>query len=134
MRTYVLQDTITVRGTNTTVTQTEVDWLDLEQYQDLIIWLELREVTPAVGAGTAVTLKVQTSPTKDEAFFVAANLLSVDLAAAGTTMGVQTPTKIIMSTTSGTPLARYVRWQVVSTGTPFDATFRLVVAANAPGM
>jgi hypothetical protein len=132
MRTYILQDMITVRGSNTTVTQTEADWLDLEPFQDVVIWLELREVTPAPGAGT-VTLNVQTSPTKDESFFAAANLVSVNLALTGTTMGVQTPTKVIMSTTAGTPLARYLRWQLTSTSTPFDATFRLVVSANVPG-
>jgi len=130
MRTYVLQDIITVRGSSTTVTQTEADWLDLEQYQDVVIWLEVREVTPSSAA--TVTLNVQTSPTKDEAFFNAANIYSQNLV--GMTMGVQTPTKVIMSTTSGTPLARYVRWQMVSGSTPFDATFRLVIAANAPGM
>lgn len=129
MRTYVLQDIITVRGSNTTVTQTEVDWLDLEQYQDIVLWFELREVTPA--SGGTVTFSVQTSPTKDEAFFVAGTVYTVNLDSL--TLGVQSPIKVILSQNPTVPLARYLRWQITSSSAPFDATFRLVVAANAPG-
>lgn len=128
MRTYILQDTITVRGkSGATVTQSEVDWLDLEAHDDVTIWLELREVTPSTGA--SVILRIQTSPTKDEAFFNAANLWSPDLVTL--TPGVQTPEKVLLAS-SNPALARYVRWQLTCTTADFDATMRIVVSASAP--
>jgi len=127
MRTYILQDTITVRGKgSTTVTQSETDWLDLEPHEDAILWLDVQETTP--GAGGTLTLSVQTSPTKDEAFFNAATIYTVNIAGLS---GVQTPQKVLLSAAT-TSLARYLRWQLTSASDPFDATFRLVVSVNVP--
>ncbi len=51
MHTFALTDWITVRGSNNTVTQSESEWLDLTQYEDLTFWIDVKEVT-----GAAVTL------------------------------------------------------------------------------
>jgi len=125
MHTFVLTDWITVRGSANTVTQSESEWLDLTQYEDVMFWIDVREVT-----GT-VTLNLQTSPTKDENFFQAANIYQNAALAAGTLTPANT--KVLMSAAS-IPLARYVRWQLTSASAPFDATFRIMVSANAPGM
>jgi hypothetical protein len=125
MHTFVLTDWITVRGSNNTVNQSESEWLDMTQYEDLFFWIDVKEVT-----GAAVTLNIQTSPTKDEAFFTTISN--------NTTLGVNTLTpssaqgKCLMSSAS-VPVARYVRWQLTSANTPFDATFRIMISANAPG-
>jgi hypothetical protein len=123
MHTFVLTDWLTVRGSNNTVTQSESEWLDLTQYEDVTFWIDIKEVT-----GT-VTLNLQTSPTKDEAFFQATG---ASLYSATMTAGNPVVSKVTMSGAT-VPLARYLRWSVTSSSAPFDATFRVFVAANAPG-
>ena len=125
MHTFALTDWITVRGNNNTITQSESEWLDLTPYEDVVFWIDVREVT-----GAAVTLNIQTSPTKDEAFFGAANLYQNTALAPTTTPIIS---KVTM-TGATVPLSRYLRWQLTSANTPFDATFRIMVSANAPGM
>jgi hypothetical protein len=125
MHTFVLCDWNTVRGSNNTVTQSESEWLDLTQYEDLTFWIDVKEVT-----GAAVTLNIQTSPTKDESLFT--NISSNATLAAGIINPSNATGKCLMSSAS-IPVARYVRWQLTSANEPFDATFRIFVSANAPG-
>jgi hypothetical protein len=48
--------------------------------------------------------------------------------------GAATPTVVpVYMIASSTPLARFVRWQITGTVT-WDATFRIVASANAPGL
>jgi hypothetical protein len=47
-RTFLLQDWVTIRGTNgsvTTFTQDEERWLDLAGYSDASCWIDVAEVT-----------------------------------------------------------------------------------------
>jgi hypothetical protein len=122
MHTFVLSDWITVKGNANSVIQSESDWLDLTPYEDVVFWIDCREAS-----GTP-TLALQTSPTKDETFFGAtgASLYSATLAS-GTVVS-----KVTMKDAT-VPIARYLRWQL-SAGAAFDATFRIMVSANAPGM
>lgn len=124
MHTFILQDWTTVRGANNTVIQSESEWLDLTPYQDVVFWIDVREVV-----GT-VTLTLQTSPTKDEVFFLtpATGLTQVTPVAAGTLA----PRPVLIS--AATPLARYVRWHLTSVTATWDVTFRIIVSANAPGL
>ncbi len=124
MHTFVLTDFITVRGSGNTITQSESEWLDLTQYEDVTFWIDVKEVT-----GT-VTMNIQTSPTKDETFF--ANVYTNAALAAGVINPASTGGKCLMSSAS-VPIARYIRWQVTSASAPFDATFRIFISANAPG-
>lgn len=121
MHTFILQDFTTIRGaSSTTITQNESGWLDLTPYQDLVFWIETRELTGAV------TLRLQTSPTKDEAMFtdiIASFALSVTVTQKPALLGVAT-----------CPVARYVRWVLVGPASTWDAMLRIYVAANAPGM
>lgn len=125
MHSFVLTDWITVRGSNNTITQSESEWLDLTQYEDIFFWIETKEVT-----GAAVTLNIQTSPTKDEGLF--ATISANATLAAGIINPSNATGKCLMSSAS-VPVARYVRWQLTSANTPFDATFRIFITANAPG-
>jgi hypothetical protein len=122
MHAFVLQDWTTIRGgsTVTTITQGEAGWLDLTAYQDLVFWLDVREAS-----GTP-SITFQTSPTKDESLFTQM-VTSTALSASSTPVVV----KALLSGASN-PVARYVRWQLNGTPT-WDATFRVLVAANSPG-
>lgn len=133
---FLLQDWTTIRGTGgatgapgLVVTQSESNWVSLQPYQDIIFFLEVREVTVPTGA---ITLAYETSPLKDESLFVA----MATVAALAVTPVAITPTKVILATTAGVPLARWVRWKLTSTTTSgaWDATFRIAAAANAVGV
>jgi hypothetical protein len=118
MHSFILQDWTTIRGGSgvSTVTQQETDWLDLAAFQDVVFWIDVKETTGSP------TLYLQTAPTLDDSFFQAM-ITGVAMTAAAA------PT--VLSAT--VPLARYLRWQIVGTPT-WDATFRIAVAANSPGM
>ena len=120
MHTFILQELGTIRGNSSvTVTQNESGWLDLTPYQDLVFWVDTRELTGAV------TMRLQTSPTKDEAMFI--DML------ASFALTVAVTTKIALITTT-VPVARYVRWVLVGPASTWDATFRVYIAGNSPGM
>ncbi len=60
MRSFILADWTTVRGQAVStpsppsmVTQDETTWLDLEQYCDVVIYLDVREVTGGAHLGVA---------------------------------------------------------------------------------
>jgi hypothetical protein len=124
MHTFILQEWTTIRGAaNTNVTQSEDQWLDLSSFQDAFFYLDCREVT-----GVTPAISYQTSPTKDEALFQ--TMLGPGNFAVGVSIG-----KSILSANPAVPLARYVRWFITGVaGATWDATFRVLVAANAPGM
>ena len=122
MHTFILQDYSTIRGNSgTTITQNESGWLDLTPYQDLVFWVDTRELT-----GTTVTLRLQTSPTKDDAMF--ADVIS------SFTLSVAVVQKPALLSAASVPVARYLRWVLVGPATTWDATLRIYVAANSPGM
>jgi hypothetical protein len=117
-----LTDWITIRGSFAsnagiaTVTQGEPYWLDVSEYDDLVGYVEVREVT-----GT-VTLNFQTAPSKDEVTFQSVGSLVV------TTALVQTGA--VLSKYATIPIARYFRWQAVGVGAPYDATFRIFLGVS----
>lgn len=122
MHTFILQDWTTIQGAaSMTVTQHESEWLDLGPYQDVVFWVDVRN------AAASPTLTLQTSPTKDDSFFQA-------IVTGFPIAGSATPTVVsAFMTAAPVPLARYVRWQLTS-GSAWNATFRIVVAANSPGL
>lgn len=126
---YLIQDWLTIRGTQSgaNVTQSEMDWLSFQPYQDAIFWLEVKSVT--LGGLTSITLEYQTAPAKDESLFVA--MTTAVTLAAGTT---PTITKVLLSQNPTVPLARWVRWKLFPNGTPsseYGVCFRIHCAANA---
>jgi hypothetical protein len=126
MHAFVLQDWTTIRAASgvNTITQEEGGWLDLAPFQDVVFWIDTKEST------STPMLAFQTSPSKDDNLF-----LAVAPSYAMPIGGVSTPAVVsALMTAAPVPLARYLRWQITSSTSPWDATFRVLVAANAPGM
>lgn len=128
MRTIVLQDWITVRGTVTlgTITQTPSSWVDLRGYDDVVLFLDVREVTATSGT---MNMSYMTAPTKDTTALRV--LLPTFALSASSTPRVDR----VLAAYAGIPIARYICWQTLNAGTsgPWDATFRLRAAVSAPG-
>jgi hypothetical protein len=134
MHGFVLQDWITIRGGSGigTITQSEQDWLGLDDYEDIIAWIDVREATLA--NSSYIQFNLQTAPIKDEYLFVNMEASPLTVAAASTTPSIR---KIIMAapTTPQCPLGRWLRWQLVpsnggSVNAVWDVTFRILAAAN----
>ncbi len=123
MHSYILQDWLTIRGAGSdTLTQDEAFWLDLEAFQDVVFFVEVRE------ASAAPTLALQTAPAKDDSLFS-----SLTTALTLTSSATPQIAPALLSTAT-TPLARYIRWKATGPAGAWDATFRILVAANSPGM
>jgi hypothetical protein len=127
---FPLTNWTTMRGASsvTSITQSESQWLDLQGFEDIVTWLEVKNVTLPGGA-THVTLQYQTGTTKDEPLFASLLATAINL---DTVVGAVTVSKFLMSSAT-IPLARWLRWQLAVTGAPsaaWDATFRLWIAAN----
>ena len=128
MYSFLLQDWVTIRGASSvaTVIQSEDCWLDLTSFQDVVAWLDVKNVTTS---GASILLAYQSAATKDESLFLA---ITSALSVAGTGLTV---TPMIKDLTS-TPLARWLRWRLSISGSPtatWDVTFRIFVAANTLG-
>jgi hypothetical protein len=122
MRTHVLQDWITVRGSSTvtSIVQNEQSYLDAAPYQDVMVYVDIRSFT-----GTLPTLSIETAPIKDGSLFTA--MLSEF--SPSSTLVVW---KITLSANPAVPVARWVRWRLSATaGAVWDMTFRVVVAGNS---
>lgn len=120
-----LQDWTTIQGNANTITQQEIAYLNLLGYQDLVAYVEIAAIS-------AATLSLQTSPTKDSAFF--SNLTnSGGSALTYNTSGLQT-LKMVRMSDGNVPLSRYVRWTAASGAGPFSITFRIWLnLTQAPG-
>jgi hypothetical protein len=135
MISHVLQDFVTIRGSssNLTITQSENGWLELDTCEDLLAWIDVRELT----ATTSVTFNLQTAPIKDEYLFVNMETTPLSLTAAQTAPKVRVITLAQLALASSpvaVPPGKFVRWQLVASATStWDATFRIVVCANAVG-
>ena len=129
---YLLQDWLTVRGTQTgvAITQSEADWMSFQPYQDIVLWLEVKSV--ALGGLTSVLLEYQTSPAKDESLFTAM-VTGATLTAA---LAAPRIDKVILAQNPTVPLSRWVRWKLTPVGTPtgeYGICFRIFASANAVG-
>jgi hypothetical protein len=136
MHAFVLQDWTTIRGGTsvTQINQSESEWQALDGYQDLIAWIDIREVTIGTGA-TYIQFNLQTAPMKDEILFANMELTPLTVSAALSTPSIR---KVILanSGTYNVPLGKWVRWQLSTFGTPsavWDATFRILLCANPLG-
>ncbi len=123
MYSFVLQDWLTISGPDAnTIIQTERDWLDMSPYQDVVSWVDVKEV-----GATAVNLLLETAPSKDESLFQAMG------AATPMTVGL-TIVQLLMGSAT-VPIAQYLRWKIgPASAAAWEVTFRILVAANAPGL
>jgi hypothetical protein len=136
MNCLLWQDWLTLRATTlatlTSFTQSEDAWLDMTPYQDLTVWFQVTEITNP-SAGGSVYIDVQTSPVRDEAYFL--SMIGSGTTGVAFTTGSATPvTKKLIKDLAATPLSRWLRWQVnlggVASTSNWDITFRLFLAAN----
>ena len=120
MDTLLLQDWITVQGfapTVSAITQAADSWLDMGDYEDIVLYAD------ATGVTGTVLFAVQTAPSRQETSFV--NMFN---AGGGTPAGVHALP--LLGPYAGVPVSRFLRWQVTTTGTGlWGATFRLLLAA-----
>jgi len=124
MRSFVLQDWITIRGASATpINQGESEWLDMGPYQDVSFYVDVREYS----GSTVPTLQFQTAPIKDEVLF------QPMLSPAISVNSVTNPNRVPITTTA-VPVAQWVRWQLVGPASTWDVTFRVLVAADALGL
>lgn len=133
-----MQDWITLTGdASAVIVQDAGEWLELAEYQDVAIYLELANATNT----NATTIDLQTSPTLDETFFSATPSggnpyiarFSVTSASA---VGVQ-PLQFVRWAAASTtaPLGRYVRWKASfpALSPPTTVTFRIWLSLNQAG-
>ncbi len=127
MLTALMMDWTTVRSASSilTITADEPHWLDLTAFQDIVAFLDVKNIDLGTG-GTTLSITYQTAPTKDNSLFV--NVATGVTLATGLTI-----TKMLKDSTTN-PLSRWLRWQIaVSAGTPtlaWGTTLRVWIAAN----
>lgn len=132
MHSFLLQDWTTLRlnAEQLSLTQSEADWVNLEPFQDVVLWLEIRNVE--FGGGDSVLLSYETAPAKDENLFV----LMTD-APAMYTSSTPVVSKVLLSQNPPCPVAKWVRWRLWQGGTAptaeWGVTFRVHGVANAVG-
>jgi hypothetical protein len=126
----VLQDWTTQKANNTgngyvlSITQGASGYVELADYDDVILYLDVREFTTSA----TMSMSYQTAVSTDDASFVA---MVAPFAIAAATTPVVTR---ILAAYAAVPLARYLRWQLTTTVVgSWDACFRITYAAFAPG-
>ena len=127
MRGFVLQEWITIQGDTAIhdVIQSPTDWLNVEAYQDAVLFLEVGALT----ATGAIGFLLETAPSSDEALFKPI-VASIAMSASVTPL----VTKILASSATGTnpPLAKWLRFHITSTSTtPWLVRFRASLGLNA---
>lgn len=126
MYSFVLQDWTSLEGVGTvSVIQSEHDWLDMSPFQDVVLWIDVRQATTS----PTPNLLIETSPSKDESLFVSMNSTAIPMTASPSPFILQ-----LLMGSAAVPVAQYLRWKISSGGGTWEATFRILVAANAPGL
>lgn len=121
-RTLLLQDWTTIRGgAGEPVIQSAHDWLDLGGYRDVVFFTQISDYDD--GGGTQA-LTFDTAPTTDEDTFE--TIVTMDPSVEGTGTNV----KVERYEDEAKPLARWVRWQIVSSAA-YLITFRVFVVLRA---
>lgn len=126
MYSFVLQDWINVTApAGATIIQGEDDWLDMSPFQDAVAWVDVR----SANSSPAPTLFLETAPSKDEVLFK-------PMTSAGWPIAVgSSPTVLqFLMGSADVPLAQCLRWRITGGATGIAVTFRILVAANAPGL
>jgi hypothetical protein len=120
---FLLADWTTIAGTgSSSVTQPSTQWLDLPEYEDLVFFLEVKELT-----GT-VTIAYETGVTCEDQLFTPV------IPGFGMLAGTQVDRALFSTCTF--PLCRFLRWKLTGSagaGGFWDCTFRVWVAAYSFG-
>jgi hypothetical protein len=126
MYSFVLQDWINVTTpAGGTVTQTESEWLDMSPFQDVVAWVDVR----SVNALPAPTLFLETAPSKDDILFKPMTTLGWAMAVGSSPTVLQ-----FLMGSADVPVAQCLRWKITGGASGIAVTFRILIAANAPGL
>ena len=131
MQALLLQDWITIRGDAsagvTSITQATDDWVDLAEFQDVVMWLEVKEVTH--GGASTVNMTYETGVSKDADMFRQCSDVTPVMGAGNVYVTVT------VAATSTNLLSRWLRWTITASGatSAWDATFRIWLAVNYVG-
>ena len=129
MRTFLMQDWTTIRGTGVggsqaQIVQGEDKWLDFTPFQDCVFWIDCR----AQSGASAPSMTIETAPSREDALFAA-------LVPAFTLN--PSPVVLLQAAffSASVPVARWIRWKLtVPAGEgSWDATFRIWAGGVAPG-
>ena len=109
------------------ITQSSWKWLDLSNYDDIVLYLDVRELTGSMG----VLMAYETAPTQSGADFTSLF--------APFTMAVNSSPRVdrVLAGFVATPAARFLRWTVSvpdAFGGLWDVTFRILIAMHSSGM
>lgn len=133
MHSFLLQDWVTIQGDDNgggviSVAQNSAEYLDLDGYQDVVVWWQVSSAS-----GGTITLDFQTAPEKDETQASGSgfrSLTSINYTH-GSAVVQALAANIGSSVNAGkasTPLARWVRWNLTCTATAiWSITFRIFV-------
>jgi hypothetical protein len=128
MDSFLLQDWIALRlGTAfSSITQDEAAWIELAPFDAAVFWITARSVV-----GSVVTLRLEMSPSKDEALFT--EIASANLS---TVLAASPAATVLKALVPNVSFARWLRWRL-DISSPVDGwggTFRVHCAANAMGV
>jgi hypothetical protein len=130
MEGYLLQEWTTVGSGSATsfLAQSELGWIDLLDYRDVIFWLEVKSIT--LGGASAIVMRYETSPSKDEVLF--SSMITFPMAV----VAVPDVRSVLESQNPSLPLCRWLRWRLQAAGPTgnWGATFRIHCAANKGGL
>lgn len=120
MDTAVLQEllTINVQDGLTSLTQSAHQYLDIGQNEDLVFYLDVRNVSGSV------LIAYETSPTQQDSSFLP---MIAPVPIIGTGLKVDRAA----FSTAAVPPARFVRWKLTCLGGAWNVTFRVWLAAYA---
>lgn len=109
-----------VDASETSFTQSAEAWADVSSFADAVFWIDVAQLTGSAGA--VVQLVLQSSPTLDEAYFMAIAPPVTLYVTGGGPIAVKT-----LRTPNMAPLARHVRWQLQVSGNSgtWGATLRV---------
>jgi hypothetical protein len=120
-----LQDWITLQGNSNTITQADVDYVDLSNFKDMAVYVE-------ISAYTNVTLSVQTSPTRETSYFTTpADGRGGSASFNPTAPGVQTVFVTRQADANATIPGTFARWTATNNiAGAWNITFRIWLSLN----
>ena len=119
MDAFLFQDFITAKGNfgggNPQVIQSASDWIDLGNYEDLVLYTDVRVVTGGA------TMTFETAAVRQDSAFVTL--------VPSFTMGTGTRVDQVQASLAKVPPLRYLRWNILFGAVPSDVTFRVWLGA-----
>lgn len=121
MESVLLQELATLSGRDgiANIVQSAHQYLDIGQNEDLVFYIDVRDLSPTSGN---LSIVYETSPTAQDSSFLGM-LAPLVLK----TAGVRADRAAF--STAAVPPARFVRWRLQCSGGPWNVTFRIWVAA-----